>query len=504
MVQFIRKQLRNRGIMLNGRRAQSETTGEKRGDGPRVKPRVTGGQGVADTTAPCHAELVSGAMNNEKSLCHGFRLGGRNDKRNQSGRSMIEMLGTLAIMGVLTIAGIAGYRYAITKQNAQDIIQSVSLMAVSASTQLSMTNTFSLSEFDDKIKGAYPVEGLETYGNGPLFAVRISQIPADVCRQILRLNWQQPVEIALQNQPASAENLDLCQSENTMDFVFTDTLDGHDKPEHCQRTSDCSSACDACIEGLCTENCAADEKCVYRTNGRQKPTDKTVCCPENQVMNGICCTSITYDSATGEKLCCIGTDSSKACCPEGYFRIKDKCYSCDDPAVLQVIFDAAGSICAVCPQRSLAGWQCVMTCPDSDQIVRDGWCWCPDDKPILDKDGHCYSCDSGKSGVWQNATLALRNSGVNTDVCRSALFCGNYRCGGGYMYPCAAGKIGTVFQLRYSFNLKDGTAISKADYGRCYDCADVDISTIRLESQCNICGGVWTGDNWFTGTCREK
>ncbi|MBQ7413456.1 MAG: hypothetical protein IJV07_04205 [Alphaproteobacteria bacterium] len=419
----------------------------------------------------------------------------------QSGRSMVEMLGTLAIMGVLTIGGVAGYRYAIVKQSAQEVIQSVSLMAVSASTQLTTTNTFSLSEFDAQIMGAYPVEGLETYGNGPLFAIRVSQIPADICRQILRMNWRQPVEIAVQNQPATVENLDLCQSENTMDFVFTDTLTGKDKPEHCQRTSDCSSACDACINGLCVENCAAGQSCVYRTNGRQKATDKTICCPDNQIMNGICCSSVTYDSNTGQKLCCVGTNASKACCPEGYFRIDNKCYSCDDPAVLRTVFDT-NTICAVCPQRSLAAWQCVTTCPDSDQVVQDGHCWCPDDKPIMDQYGHCYPCDSGKGGVWGVSTLALRNSGVKTDVCRQALFCGNHHCGGGYTNPCPAGKIGTS-RHSYEFKLKDGSSVPDSSYGFCYDCADVDISTIRLESQCRICGGTWTGENWFTGTCRK-
>ena len=32
--------------------------------------------------------------------------------KNQSGRSMVEMLGVLAIIGVLSIGGIAGYRAA--------------------------------------------------------------------------------------------------------------------------------------------------------------------------------------------------------------------------------------------------------------------------------------------------------------------------------------------------------------------------------------------------------
>ena len=38
-----------------------------------------------------------------------------NKNSNQSGRSMIEMLGVLAIVGVLSVGGIAGYSKAMTK-----------------------------------------------------------------------------------------------------------------------------------------------------------------------------------------------------------------------------------------------------------------------------------------------------------------------------------------------------------------------------------------------------
>lgn len=36
-------------------------------------------------------------------------------KKNQSGRSMVEMLGVLAIIGVLSVGAIAGYSKAMTK-----------------------------------------------------------------------------------------------------------------------------------------------------------------------------------------------------------------------------------------------------------------------------------------------------------------------------------------------------------------------------------------------------
>jgi len=42
-------------------------------------------------------------------------------KKNQSGRSMVEMLGVLAIIGVLSVGGIAGYKMAMEKNDANKI-----------------------------------------------------------------------------------------------------------------------------------------------------------------------------------------------------------------------------------------------------------------------------------------------------------------------------------------------------------------------------------------------
>ena len=46
----------------------------------------------------------------------------------ESGRSMVEMLGTLAIMGVLSIGGIAGYNYGINKHRANQVLQDIRLV----------------------------------------------------------------------------------------------------------------------------------------------------------------------------------------------------------------------------------------------------------------------------------------------------------------------------------------------------------------------------------------
>ena len=46
-------------------------------------------------------------------------------KKNESGRSMVEMLGVLAVIGVLSVGGIAGYKMAMEKITTNEILQLV-------------------------------------------------------------------------------------------------------------------------------------------------------------------------------------------------------------------------------------------------------------------------------------------------------------------------------------------------------------------------------------------
>ena len=51
---------------------------------------------------------------------------------NESGRSMVEMLGVLAIIGVLSIGGIAGYTLAMNRYRANEALQVASIVAIEA------------------------------------------------------------------------------------------------------------------------------------------------------------------------------------------------------------------------------------------------------------------------------------------------------------------------------------------------------------------------------------
>ena len=66
-----------------------------------------------------------------------------NYKHNeQSGRSMIEMLGVLAIIGVLSVGGIAGYSKAMNKFKTNKVADNVSMLVANIKTLYAQQNTY--------------------------------------------------------------------------------------------------------------------------------------------------------------------------------------------------------------------------------------------------------------------------------------------------------------------------------------------------------------------------
>ncbi len=61
---------------------------------------------------------------------------------NESGRSMIEMLGVLAIIGVLSVGGIAGYSKAMNKFKTNKVADNVSMLVANIKTMYAQQNTY--------------------------------------------------------------------------------------------------------------------------------------------------------------------------------------------------------------------------------------------------------------------------------------------------------------------------------------------------------------------------
>ena len=85
-------------------------------------------------------------------------------KVNEQGRSMIEMLGVLAIIGVLSVGGIMGYSKAMTKYKTNKVIDQVSMIVTNIRTLYAQQNSYSGLINDTAVEmGVIPDE---MYGTG--------------------------------------------------------------------------------------------------------------------------------------------------------------------------------------------------------------------------------------------------------------------------------------------------------------------------------------------------
>ncbi|MBQ8672412.1 MAG: hypothetical protein IJ525_07830 [Alphaproteobacteria bacterium] len=90
-------------------------------------------------------------------------------RESQSGRSMIEMLGVLAIIGVLSVGGIAGYSKAMMKYRINKTIEQITLIAGNIRTFFAPQGNYAGLDNEKVIRKAklIPEEMIEYYVEGP-------------------------------------------------------------------------------------------------------------------------------------------------------------------------------------------------------------------------------------------------------------------------------------------------------------------------------------------------
>lgn len=111
------------------------------------------------------------------------RLMAQTNLSSESGRSMVEMLGVLAIIGVLSIGGIAGYRAALNRYRANEIFDGINKRMIVAKTQIAAgQDDVNLSEFPDLIEGLeYEFSFRITSYGEEIYYLTIRDIPQELC-----------------------------------------------------------------------------------------------------------------------------------------------------------------------------------------------------------------------------------------------------------------------------------------------------------------------------------
>ena len=142
-----------------------------------------------------------------------YKSGTRGKKQQvdvlQYGRSMIEMLGVLAIVGVLSVGGIAGYSKAMEKFKINKTIDQISHIIANVQTLYAQQTTYAGLDSDSNgdlyignditkngykyinpFNGTYFVESAYVMGNDDqMFSVYVSNLPKEACITLLTQDW---------------------------------------------------------------------------------------------------------------------------------------------------------------------------------------------------------------------------------------------------------------------------------------------------------------------------
>ena len=108
-------------------------------------------------------------------------------KAGETGRSMVEMLGVLAIIGVITVGGLAGYNYGMNRYRTNEILDGGTKRAYTVSTQITTDIPVNLSEFVDynETAGGTFDSNVELWQNE--FGLKVSGVKKEVCENLIRM-----------------------------------------------------------------------------------------------------------------------------------------------------------------------------------------------------------------------------------------------------------------------------------------------------------------------------
>lgn len=280
---------------------------------------------------------------------------------SEFGHSMVEMLGVLAVIGVLSISGIMGYNYAISKHRSNTIINELNLRTIPlfqlVEKKLSPETPLKM-EMGNIMETGHPIQALVSK-NSNYFEVHIDNVQSDICEFLLK-EYRTPSFIMVGNPPVLYEgNTNICQSDtnnNLMIFVFNNNLSG---PLNCTQR-----------QGFDLETYA----CECPANSQISPDGKDCLCPAGYIWNN-------------------NNECVEQRCEKGYFEtLKSGCVPCDTPDALQISNDASSiAMCEACSRTYHSDKnQCSLPCISG--------------KEFFGTNNLCRSCDDLKKSAWINAS----------------------------------------------------------------------------------------------------
>ena len=281
---------------------------------------------------------------------------------------MVEMLGVLAIIAILSIGGIVGFRLAMNYYQANQIAHEVNLMRTDAQIKIAQgTEKLTLGspydsgniQFND-YGTVFDCLDMETETSAPdkvvscavanAYYIELKEISEGVCKPLANLIDKMDNEVAFY---INGKSVDVTEGEkgvcseglNTLKVIFG--ADSDSNAVKCDTDAECESLestpfCDE-TRHICVQ-CTADDDCPYNTDYCEDNVCKTC---ENGVWNGENCVECTADGD------CTDTPDTPKCNTETNTCVECLTYNdcTDTPATPQCNTDT--NTCEPCPPKSV-------------------------------------------------------------------------------------------------------------------------------------------------------
>lgn len=466
----------------------------------------------------------------------------------ESGRSMVEIIGVLAVAGVLSIGAVSGYKYGMNKYRAHETINELKLRAIALSNQVIRGEIVELNmEMGDKTKLGYTTDAWIDEKDTQYFYISLEDHPQEICAEILKEKWTLPLFTYVGVNEFTGDNVDICgegKYSPPMEFKFYADLAERVEFE------------EVYIPDIAPEEEVSEVTYPTPQQGCDDPdyplggTDgNCYSCNDNSDVNvgsnGLC-TEICPNRQKSDTSCRITE------CPADAPLTADdgSCHPCDDPETITLLY---GQKCEeTCPNRQQGGLKCYNThCPDdkplmdyygachacdatnkvdveyvwkcseacSNRQLGGYYCYlskCPSDKPLMDTNGNCYACD-----VDSAIKVAVGNSkygmhGACSEICPNRQLSSYYCIKPEPKDPCPADKPlmdrqGNCYTCDYSQEYQDFFAYGECSevcpnreitpngacqikcngkplrdwYNQCYSCDDINAISIYSNDPCS-------------------
>lgn len=338
--------------------------------------------------------------------------------KQQSGRSMVEMLGVLAIIGVLSVGGVWGIKKALTIHKTNQLFEDARLAGF-----VVVDGLFDTLPDDD--------EGLDMTGqfaqqtpylfkvfaeSDTTFEILTESVPYPVCEETKKRKVEWLEEIKANGVPNTCKK----ERDNQISFFFNTELNSQTSPDYCQTDADCGD-CGKCQKSrTCKYGVSSNGKCYlcdsiskYLTN-----VDSNDCKR---------CTN-AFSSTNNACISCDRVDSNQNVLKADCLRCSQRYWSGD------YVDENSEGICSLCIGDVIEnGTKCNWQCP-SGHVGGRNLCWLCSEAGIVrsttlascrqcsehffsgqdEMSGDCRPCNSStSSGVRKEDCLNCRTNGYN-------------------------------------------------------------------------------------------